>query len=97
MCNHEAPSVEAARQRWKAKVDFVGVAWTGTDRSFQDFIDKYKLTFAQISDNHGEVFAHFSVASQPALVIVSSNGNVQMLNGSVNNAELDRLLATATT
>ncbi len=40
-------------------MQFVGVAWYGDDTSFQGFVDKYGLSFPQISDNPGDVFARF--------------------------------------
>jgi peroxiredoxin len=71
----------------------VGVAWTGDDSEFQGFIDKYALTFPQISDDPGEVFTRFGVAGQPALVIVSSDGSMQQLLGAVDEALLTDILS----
>ena len=92
-CNREAPSVEAASQKWNGKVTFVGVAWTGTEAAFQGFIDKHSLTFPQISDNTAGVFNRFEVPAQPALVIVSANGTVQRILGAVEESVLDGILA----
>lgn len=97
MCNREAASVEAAHKRWADKVEFIGVAWTGDDASFQGFIDKYSLTFPQISDDPGNVFAHFGVTSQPALVIIDAEGNGQVHLGAIDPADFDSLLTAATT
>ena len=97
MCNREAVSVEAAHKRWANKVEFIGVAWTGDDTSFQGFIDKHSLTFAQISDDPGDVFSRFGIASQPALVIIDAKGNGQVRLGAIDAATLDSLLTAATT
>ena len=48
-------------------MQFIGVAWYGDDTSFQGFVDKYHLSFPQISDNPGDVFARFGVPYQPAM------------------------------
>ncbi len=95
MCNAEAPSVEAAAEQWVGQVDFVGVAWTGDDASFQGFIDKYSLSFPQISDDPGTVFARFGVLAQPALVVVDPNGETQVLLGAMDDADLQAALAQA--
>lgn len=95
MCNREAPSVEAAALKWAGKVAFVGVAWTGDDASFQGFIDKYSLTFPQISDDPGVVFQRFGVPSQPALVVVDPDGNATTQLGAVDESTLDELLTEA--
>jgi peroxiredoxin len=68
------------------------VAWTGDDESFQGFADRHGLTFPQISDDPGDVFARFDVPSQPALVIVGADGEVQQLFGAVDEALLDSIL-----
>jgi len=95
VCNREASSVEEASKRWAGKVDFVGVAWFGDDDAFQGFIDKYDLSFPQVSDDPGEVFARFGVPSQPALAIISASGEVQQLFGAVDGALLDDILTDA--
>ncbi|MEO6122462.1 MAG: redoxin domain-containing protein [Ilumatobacteraceae bacterium] len=95
MCNAEAASVEAAAQEWAGQVDFVGVAWTGDNASFQRFIDKYSLSFPQISDDPGTVFARFGVPAQPAFVVVKPNGDSRVLLGAVDEANLRAVLAQA--
>ena len=92
MCNREAPSVEEASKRWAGKVDFVGVAWTGSDAAFQGFIDKYSLTFPQVSDDPGDVFARFGIPSQPAFAVIDAAGTVQQLLGAVGDDVLDGIL-----
>jgi peroxiredoxin len=94
-CNHEAPSVEAASQRWAGKVQFIGVAWYGDDASFQAFVDKYQLSFPQINDNPGDVFARFGVPYQPAMVIIDPSGKVNVSLGAVEESTLDAALTTA--
>ena len=71
------------------------MAWTGNDASFQGFIDKYSLSFPQISDDPGTVFARFGVPSQPALVVVNRNGDAKVLLGAVDDANLQSVLAQA--
>ena len=63
--------------------------------SFQGFIDKYSLSFPQISDDPGIVFARFGVPSQPALVVVKPNGDSQVLLGAVADTKLQTVLAQA--
>jgi peroxiredoxin len=76
-------------------VQFVGVAWYGDDTSFQGFVDKYGLSFPQISDNPGHVFARFGVPQQPAIAIIDAAGTVQVTLGAVEESTLDAALAKA--
>ena len=95
MCNKEAPSVEEATKRWAGQVEFVGVAWFGDDDAFQGFIDQHGLTFPQVSDDPGEVYARFGIASQPALAVISADGEVQQVFGAVDDDTLDGILRRA--
>ena len=92
-CNQEAPSVEAAAQRFGDQVNFVGVAWTGTDESYQGFIDQHGLTFPQIQDDPGDVFARFDIAFQPAFVIVKADGSIETLAGAADEALLEQVIS----
>lgn len=58
-------------------------------------IDKYALSFPQISDDPGIVLARFGVPAQPALVVVSPNGDAQVLLGAVDDENLQSVLTEA--
>lgn len=92
-CNIEAPSVEAAAQQFGDKVNFVGVAWTGTDDSYQGFVDEHGLTFPQIQDDPGDVFSRFDIAFQPAFVIVKADGSIETLAGAPDDALLTQIIS----
>ena len=76
-------------------MQFVGVAWYGDDTSFQGFVDKYSLTFPQISDNPGDVFSRFGVPYQPAMAIIDTAGTVKVSLGAVEESALDAALTAA--
>ena len=71
------------------------MAWTGSEESFQEFIDKYGLTFPQISDDPGEVFNRFGIAYQPAMAIVRADGSVETVAGAVDGELLDQIISEA--
>lgn len=73
----------------------MGVAWYGDDASFQGFVDKHGLTFPQISDDPGDVFARFGVPQQPAMAIIDPSGKVQVSMGAVEESALDAALSDA--
>ena len=81
--------------RYEGQVDFVGVAWTGSDDSFQGFIDQHGLTFPQLSDDPGEIYSRFDVAFQPAFVIVKADGSVETVAGAINEELLDQIVTEA--
>ena len=74
----------------------MGVAWFGSDADFQGFIDEHSLTFPTISDDPGDVFAHFEVPAQPALAVVDASGEVHVELGADEPDALDELLTGLT-
>ncbi len=95
MCNREAPSVEAASARWAGRARFIGVAWNGDHAAFQAFVDQHHLTFPQIADPDGDVFARFGIPAQPAMAIIDRHGLVARQLGPIEPATLDQALTTA--
>ena len=95
MCNREAASVEAAKQRWAGQVEFVGVAWTGTDDEFSDFVARHGLTFPSLSDDAATVYDRFGIPYQPAIVTISPDGDVQSHQGAADDARIDELVTSA--
>jgi len=53
------------------------------------------LTFPQISDDSGDIFGRFDVASQPAFAIVYPDGRVETLLGSADDELLDSIIEQA--
>jgi len=79
-------------KQFDGKVQIIGVAWNGTEQSMQDFIDKHQLTFPNIKDNDGVIFAQFEVPYQPAWVFVQQNGTSQTSIGAMDEAALSAAL-----
>ena len=52
----------------------MGIAWNGTQGEIDEFISRHGLTFPNVRDGDGEIFASFSVASQPAWVFQNKTG-----------------------
>lgn len=73
----------------------MGVAWFGDEAAFQGFIDEHGLTFPQLSDGAGDVYARFGIAAQPATVIIDADGDVHQLFGAVDEQVLDERLTEA--
>jgi hypothetical protein len=57
-------------------VQITGVAWNGDPGSMQDFVIENNLSFANINDGDGDVFARFNVPYQPAWVFIAKDVTV---------------------
>ena len=68
------------------------MAWNGSEESMQEFVTKHQLTFANIKDNDGLVFAQFDVAYQPAWVFIQQDGTSESILGAMDEATLTKML-----
>ena len=81
-----------ANKQLAGKVRIFGVAWNGSEQSMQEFVTKHQLTFVNIKDNDGLVFAQFDVAYQPAWVFVQQDGTFETNLGAMDEVTLSALL-----
>ena len=58
----------------------------------QEFVAKHQLTFANIKDNNGLVFAQFDVAYQPAWVFIQQDGTFETNLGAMDEVTLTAML-----
>ena len=58
----------------------------------QEFVAKHQLTFGNIKDNDGLVFAQFDVAYQPAWVFIQQDGPSETNLGAMDEVELSKML-----
>ena len=70
----------------------MGVAWNGTQGEIDEFISRHGLTFPNVLDSDGEIFASFSVASQPAWVFQSKTGERVVESRALPEDEVDSRL-----
>jgi len=81
-----------ASTQLEGKVRIIGVAWNGSEQSMQEFVSKHQLTFANIKDNDGLVFAQFDVAYQPAWVFIQQDGTSETNLGAMDEVTLSKML-----
>ena len=63
----------------------------------QDFVNENGLSFTNINDEAGEVFARFNVSYQPAWVFIAKDGTVTTRIGVISDEELDQELTNLAT
>ncbi len=75
----------------------MGIAWNGTQGKIDEFISRHGLTFPNVRDGDGEIFASFSVASQQAWVFQSKTGERVVESRALPEGQINsRLSAIAT-
>lgn len=73
----------------------IGVAWTGSEPDFEEFVERHGLTFPNLSDASGEIFLRFGIPYQPAFAMVTPDGDVETLLGSADEAVIDMIVGDA--
>jgi peroxiredoxin len=81
-----------ANKQLAGKVRIFGVAWNGSEQSMQEFVAKHQLTFGNIKDNDGLVFAQFDFAYQPAWVFIQQDGTSETNLGAMDEVTLSKML-----
>ncbi len=71
----------------------VGIGWNGTEDEIDGFVDRHGLTFTNVRDADGAIFASFGVAGQPAWVFQDAGGAREVVIGAPSGAEVDARLA----
>jgi peroxiredoxin len=74
-------------------VAIVGIGWNGTEDEIDGFISRHGLTFTNVRDADGGIFASFGVAGQPAWVFQDAAGVREVVIGAPSEAEVDARLA----
>ena len=72
----------------------VGIGWNGTKEEVDGFVARHGLTFPNVRDVDGSIFASFGVPGQPAWVFQDASGSRDVVVGAASEAEIDARLAS---
>lgn len=93
VCQGEAPMLARVAAA-NPLVTFVGVGAHDQLSELQAFATKYGVdTFTELADPKAAVWAEFGIAHQPAYAFVSPDGGVEVVRGSLPEAELSSRVA----
>lgn len=71
----------------------IGVGWNGSPGDIDDFVARHGLTFTNVHDTDGSIFASFGVPGQPAWVFQDATGDREVVIGAPSASEVDARLA----
>lgn len=57
-----------------------------------DFVARHGISFQNINDNDGKIFAQFGVPYQPAWVFITKNGDATIRIGALDEVSLEKEL-----
>lgn len=76
-CRREAPLLEAAWQRYRGRVQFVGVNFQDQEAEALKFIEEFSQSFPSGADPRGEAGVAFEVVGMPTTYFVNLDGTIQ--------------------
>ena len=95
VCRGEAPTLSKVASELDGSVDVVGVAALGSVDEMKTFVSDTGIeNFTQLADPDAEVWSVFGVASQPAFAFISSDGSIEVVQGSIGEEEILERAAT---
>lgn len=96
VCQREAPMVAQAASN-NPEVTFVGVGALDQAPAMREFVDKFAVgEFTQLADTDAAVWAKFGVTQQPAFAFITPAGEVDVVRGTLSDAELRERVAALT-
>ncbi len=76
-CKDEQPLLEAAWQRYKDQVMFLGLSHLDQDKNARAWLQCYNVTYPNALDKGGKVYNAYHVQGVPETFFIDANGNVQ--------------------
>lgn len=95
ICQNESAAMVAASQKYKNRINFIGVGALGNQAELQAFVDKTGTSvFTNIDDSSGAVWKRFGVIIQPTIVFVDRTGKITTKIGPSTANSLEKSLKT---
>jgi cytochrome c biogenesis protein CcmG/thiol:disulfide interchange protein DsbE len=93
-CRREAPLLEAAWQKHRARVQFIGVNFQDQEADALEFIEEFGQTFPSGADRRGETGLDFGVFGMPTTYFVDPEGTIRAAKvGEISADELETKIA----
>lgn len=92
-CRDEAPMLEAAWKRDRARVAFVGVDVQDTDADARAFLRQFGVTYPNGDGNAGQISISYGMRGVPETYFIAADGRIlRKWNGPLNAAGLEQFL-----
>lgn len=75
-CRTETPELEAFQQKWGDQVEVIGIAYTDIDTKSIEFLQKYKVTYANAPDIGGRMSNSYKITGVPETFVIAPDGTL---------------------
>jgi hypothetical protein len=68
------------------------VAWSGTSDNYESFVARHGVTFPNIDDTAGAIYADLGIPGNPAFGVVHTDQTYEIVMGAVPDDTLDMII-----
>ena len=70
------------------------MAWSGTSDNYESFVARHGLTFPNIDDTTGAIYADLGIPGNPAFGVVHTDRTYEIVMGAVPTDTLDMIITS---
>lgn len=97
ICKNESAYIVAAAEKYKGKVNFVGVGALGSTEEMVDFVSHTNTSiFPNLNDVEGKLWNRFGIVIQPTIIFIDATGKITSKVGPSDEEFLAKKLVTLT-
>ena len=97
ICKNESAQIVAAAEKYKGKVNFLGVGALASREEMADFVSEHGTSiFTNLDDADGKIWNRFGVIIQPTLLFIDAKGKITTKVGPSDKEYLAKNLALLT-
>jgi thiol-disulfide isomerase/thioredoxin len=97
ICMNESAYIVAAAEKYKGKVNFLGVGALGSSEEMTEFVSQHGTSiFTNLEDADGKIWNRFGVIIQPTLIFIDPTGKITTKIGPSDEGYLAKKLAALT-
>jgi cytochrome c biogenesis protein CcmG/thiol:disulfide interchange protein DsbE len=92
-CEDEAPLLQAAHERYKDEVAFVGINIRDARSDALAFVERFGITFPSVRDEGLQIYSAYGLTGQPETFFIASDGRiVEHVPGPLSGGDLEQLV-----
>ena len=97
ICKNESAYIVAAAEKYKGKVNFLGIGALGSNEEMVDFVSHTSTSiFPNLNDSEGKLWNRFGIVIQPTILFIDAKGKITSKVGPSDEEFLAKKLVTLT-
>ncbi|MEN9325530.1 MAG: hypothetical protein RL414_1284 [Actinomycetota bacterium] len=95
ICRNESEFIVASAEKYKGKVNFLGIGSLGSSDEMKEFVDHTGTSiFTNLNDGTSKLWNRFGVVIQPTLIFVDAKGKISSKIGPSDEVFLEKKITS---